>query len=65
VKPEGGRKKTKVEQVASLTARARVILQEIRAEKRNGAIVPNAMGLIFTRDDGRPITKDMIEAQVE
>jgi integrase len=65
VKPDGGRKKTKVEQVAPLTARARAILLDIRADKKSGAIVPNAKGLLFTRDDGRPITKDMIQSQVE
>ena len=35
------------------------------ADKRKDAIVPNVVGLIFSRDDGRPITKDMIHAQVE
>jgi hypothetical protein len=34
-------------------------------EKRTGEIVPNVNGLIFTRDDGRPITKGMIEYRVE
>jgi hypothetical protein len=35
--PEGGRKKTKVEQVSPLTDRAREILQEIKAELESGA----------------------------
>ncbi|MGH7817444.1 MAG: tyrosine-type recombinase/integrase, partial [Candidatus Binatia bacterium] len=65
IKPSGGRMKSHVEQVAPLTARARAILQAIRAEKMRGAIVRNAAGLVFTRDDGRPITKDMIQKQVE
>jgi integrase len=63
--PEGGRKKTETEQVAPLTTRARAIVDEIRMEKRTGAIVPNVNGLIFTRDDGRPITKGMIEYRIE
>jgi integrase len=62
--PEGGRKKTDVEQVSPLTARARAILDEIKAERRKSAIVP-LNGLIFTREDGRAITKDMIQSQVE
>jgi integrase len=40
-------------------------LNEIRADKRAGEIAPNALGLIFTRRDGRRITKDMIQVQVE
>lgn len=63
--PEGGRKKTEVHQVAPLTQRAREILDEIRAERKSGAMVPNVTGLIFTRNDGSPITKDMIHAQIE
>lgn len=63
--PEGGRKKTETEQVAPLTTRARAIVDEIRMEKRTGEIVPNVNGLIFTRDDGRPITKGMIEYRIE
>lgn len=62
--PAGGRKKTDVEQVSPLTARARAILDEIKAERRSHAIVP-LNGLVFTREDGRRITKDMIHAQVE
>jgi integrase len=62
--PEGGRKKTHVEHVAPLTARARAILDEIKAERRTRSIIP-LNGLVFTREDGRPITKDMIQSQVE
>ena len=62
--PDGGRKKTDVEQVSPLTARARAILDEIKAERRSRAVVP-LNGLVFTREDGRCITKDMIQAQVE
>jgi integrase len=63
--PEGGRKKTEVHQVSPLTGRARAILDEIKAEKKRGAIVANVVGLVFTRTDGSPITKDMIHAQIE
>jgi integrase len=65
IKPEGGRIKTGVEQVSPLTKRAREILDEIRREKRSGAIVPNVNGLVFTKEDGAPITKGMINGQVE
>src|SRR5262245_12312466 len=65
IKPEGGRIKTGVEQVSPLTKRAREILEEIRREKRSGAIVPNLNGLVFTKEDGTPITKGMINGQVE
>ena len=62
--PEGGRKKTEVHQVSPLTQRACAILDEIKAEKR-GAVVTNLAGLVFTRRDVSPITKDMIHAQIE
>jgi integrase len=62
--PEGGRKKTDVEQVSPLTARARAILDEIRSERRKSGVAPLS-GLVFTREDGRPVTKDMIQSQVE
>jgi integrase len=65
IKPEGGRIKTGVEQVSPLTKRAREILDEIRREKRSGAIIPNLNGLVFTKEDGAPITKGMIDGQVE
>ncbi len=64
IKPEGGRKKSGVRQVSPLTPKARAVLDEIKNERRNRAVVP-LNGLVFTRDDGRPITKDMIHAQVE
>src|SRR5215510_15005837 len=54
-----------VEQVSPLTKRAPEILDEIRREKRSGAIIPNLNGLVFTKEDGAPITKGMINGQVE
>jgi integrase len=65
IKPEGGRKKTKVEQVSPLTDRAREIYQQIKADKKSGAIVPNLNGLVFTLNDGTRITKGHIHAQVK
>ena len=62
--PDGGRKKTDVEQVSPLTPRARAILDEMKAERRSRAIL-RLNRLVFTREDGQPITKDMIQAQVE
>ena len=62
--PDGGRKKTDVEQVSPLTPRARAILDEIKAERRSRSIL-RLNRLVFTREDGQPITKDMIQAQVE
>lgn len=61
IKPEGGRKKTKVEQVSPLTEKARAVLQEIRDLRRRGAIVANVHGLVFSRDGGRAIDEDMIQ----
>ena len=69
--PEGGRLKTQatteetVEQVAPLTPRSREILDEIQAERKRGRIVANLNGLLFTRDDGRKITRDMISRAVK
>lgn len=71
IKPEGGRLKTQAttdgdcEQVAPLTARAKIILDEIAADKRAGRTVSNAGKLIFTRDDGKPISRDMISRAVK
>ena len=62
--PDGGRKKTEVNQVAPLTQRAREILDDIKRDKRSGAIVENVAGLIFTRADGKPITRSMISKAV-
>ena len=62
--PEGGRKKTGVHQVAPLTQRAREILAEIGAEK-NEMTIPNVSGLIFTRDNGTSVSKDMLRAQIK
>jgi integrase len=65
ITPEGGRKKSGVEQVSPLTDRAREIYEQIRAEKRSGAIVPNLQGLVFTLNDGTPINRSMIHSQVK
>jgi len=62
--PAGGRVKTSVEQRAPLTERVLEVLDEIERQKRCGAIVANVNGLLFTRDDGRAITKDMITQAV-
>jgi integrase len=61
VTPEGGRKKTGVRQVAPLTPRMREILAQIRAERKHRK-VSNVLGhgLVFTREDGSPITKSQI-----
>ena len=65
VVPEGGRMKTETEQASPLTDRALEILNEIGREKRSGAVVASVNGLIFTRDDGRPITRSMISDAVQ
>jgi integrase len=65
IKPEGGRKKTNVEQISPLTDRARRILEEIRSQRRSGAIVPNLNGLVFTLNDGTPINRGHIHAQIK
>ena len=62
--PAGGRVKTGVEQRAPLTDRVLKVLDEIEREKRRGAIVANVNDLVFTRDDGRAVTKDMITQAV-
>jgi hypothetical protein len=54
-----------VTQIAPLTQKARMVLDEIKAATRSGAIVANLAGLVFTLDDGRPITKGLINYQVE
>lgn len=36
------------------------VLDEVEQEKHRGNIVANVNGLVFTRDDGRAINKDMI-----
>jgi len=70
IRPEGGRLKTQAttdgdrQQVAPLTARAREILDEVASEKRAGRIVSNANKRIFTREDGRPISRSMISRHV-
>src|SRR5687768_6862550 len=60
----GGRVKTGVEQRVPLTDRVLEILDEIEREKHRGTIVANVNGLVFTRDDGRAINKDMITQAV-
>jgi integrase len=62
--PAGGRVKTGVEQRAPLTDRVLEVLDEVARERRCGTIGTNARGPIFTRDDGRPITNDMITQAV-
>lgn len=67
--PEGGRKKTQghtdLVQRAPLTDRVIEILDDIRRDRLAGKIVANVNGLVFTRNDGAPITKDMIEAAMK
>ena len=65
VVPEGRRKKTEVAQASPLTDRALEIFEEIKREKRSGRIIENTRGLIFTRDDGRTITRSMISDAVQ
>jgi hypothetical protein len=57
--PAGGRCKTEVTQVAPLTERFGEILNEMRQERKRSK-VKNIGGLVFTREDRRPIDKDMI-----
>jgi len=65
VVPEGGRMKTGSEQASPLTDRALEILDEIKKEKRGGTVGAKVNGLIFTRDDGRPITRSMISDAIQ
>lgn len=62
--PEGGRCKTEVRQVAPLTDRFRQILEEIHQERKHSK-VKNIGGFVFTREDGRPINKDMITGAIK
>jgi integrase len=57
--PDGGRCKTEVAQMAPLTERFREIVAEIHQERKRSK-VKNIGGLVFTREDGRAINKDMI-----
>ena len=59
IEPEGGRIKPGVRQVAPLTDRVAEILDEIEAERKQSKI-RNVHGLIFTRENGKRITKDAI-----
>ncbi len=63
--PEGGRLKTGARQVSPLKERVKQILEDIGRDKKSGAIVANVAGLVFTREDGRAITKDMIVKAVK
>ncbi len=65
VVPEGGRMKTGSEQASPLTDRALEILDQIKKEQRGGTKGAAVDGLIFTRDDGRPITRSMISDAVQ
>jgi integrase len=65
VTPAGGRKKTAVEQVSPLTPTAREVLEQIRAEKKSGAMVSNLQNLVFTLNDGTPITPGLIHTQID
>jgi integrase len=65
VVPEGCRMKTGSEQASPLTDRALEILDELKKEKRGGTAGAKVNGLIFTRDDGRPITGSMISDAVQ
>ena len=65
VRPAGGRKKTSGAQISPLTAKAQTVLNEIKAGLRSGAIVANVNGRVFTLDDGKPVTKGLINYQVE
>jgi integrase len=64
IKPEGGRIKTGVEQVPPLTKRAREILDE-NDEKSGAAQLFRTSTGLSTKEDGAPITKGMINGQVE
>ena len=57
--PNGGRLKTEVRQAAPLTAAVRKILADIKRERKR-AKVQTISFPIFTREDGRPITGDMV-----
>jgi integrase len=59
--PGGGRKKTQVRQVAPLTETVRSILEEIKQERKHSKIgTLAATGLVFVRDDGRPISGNAV-----
>jgi integrase len=76
--PDGGRLKTQettaeqAKQMAPLTDRALQIIEEIIAERRSSILaerrnskVISISGTLFTREDGRPITRDMISRGVK
>ena len=71
--PDGGRKKTGVRQAAPLTDNVRAVLAEIRAERivpekvtsfeqtiKELKKLPAISPLVFLRENGQPITGDMI-----
>jgi Phage integrase family len=59
--PGGGRKKTQVRQIAPLTETVRTILEEIKQDRKRSKVENIAgTGLVFGRDDGRPISGNAI-----
>jgi site-specific recombinase XerC len=60
--PGGGRKKTQgVRQIAPLTETVRTILEEIKQDRKRSKVENIAgTGLVFVRDDGRPISGNAI-----
>jgi integrase len=65
ITPARGRKKNGAEQVSPLTPKAREVLEQIKDERKTGAIVPNLQGLVLTLSDGTPITPGLIHSQVK
>ncbi len=57
--PNGGRLKTEVRQAAPLTEAVKKIFADIKRERKR-AKVQTISTLVFTREDGRPITGDMV-----
>jgi integrase len=49
---------------STLDSKCRAILEEIKAERRCGAAIPNVNGFIFTNPDGSQTTKGQSEYQV-
>jgi integrase len=59
IAPQGGRLKTAVRQAAPLTDAVKKVLADIKRERKRTK-VQTISSLIFTREDGRPITRDMV-----
>jgi integrase len=57
--PNGGRLKTEVRQAAPLTDAVKKVLADIKRERQR-AKVQTISSLVFIREDGRPITGDML-----